>query len=212
MIIQHKYILPVVAMCIAVIASNILVQYPVHWFGLGELLTYGAFTYPLAFLVNDLTNRRYGPKVARHVVYVGFAIGVFISIVAATPRIAAAAGLAFLCGQLCDIFVFTPLRRLAWWRAPLAAAFCGSVIDTIIFFSIAFAPSFAFIDQWVHMADSSLYEYVSHFGHQFPLWTSLAFGDFCVKIIMALFMLGPYGAILYIFAPKIYNATNEIKI
>jgi uncharacterized PurR-regulated membrane protein YhhQ (DUF165 family) len=168
----------VIAMCAAVAASNILVQYPFQHFGLGELLTYGAFTYPVAFLVNDLTNRRFGPSAARKVVYAGFVLGVLMSIWLATPRIAIASGSAFLIAQLMDITVFNSLRQKTWWKAPFAAAMFGSVVDTILFFSFL--------------------------GLGVPLWASLAFGDFFVKVVMGTLMLVPYGAILAIFAPALY--------
>lgn len=194
----------VIAMCAAVAASNILVQYPFQHFGLGELLTYGAFTYPVAFLVNDLTNRRFGPSAARKVVYAGFVLGVLMSIWLATPRIAIASGSAFLIAQLMDITVFNSLRQKTWWKAPFAAAMFGSVVDTILFFSIAFAASFAWIDTMTGMSDSSLAEPASFLGLGVPLWASLAFGDFFVKVVMGTLMLVPYGAILAIFAPALY--------
>jgi len=194
----------VIAMCAAVAASNILVQYPFQHFGLGELLTYGAFTYPVAFLVNDLTNRRFGPSAARKVVYAGFVLGVLMSIWLATPRIAIASGSAFLIAQLMDITVFNSLRQKTWWKAPFAAAMFGSVVDTILFFSIAFAASFAWIDAMTGMPDSSLAEPASFLGLGVPLWASLAFGDFFVKVVMGTLMLVPYGAILAIFAPALY--------
>lgn len=196
----------VLAMCVAVAASNILVQYPFQHFGLGEVLTYGAFTYPVAFLVNDLTNRRFGPAAARKVVYAGFVLGVVMSIWLATPRIAIASGTAFLLAQLMDITVFDRLRRKTWWKAPFAAAMFGSVLDTILFFSIAFAAQFAWIDVLTGMPDSSLTEPASFLGLGVPLWASLAFGDFFVKVIMGTLMLIPYGAILAIFAPSLYSS------
>ena len=125
------FILPVLAMCAVVAASNILVQYPFDHFGLGEILTYGAFTYPIAFLVNDLANRTFGPAFARKVVYVGFAIAVVLSVWLATPRIAIASGTAFLTAQLLDITVFNRLRQLTWWKAPFASAIFGSLFRHI---------------------------------------------------------------------------------
>src|SRR5690606_9424275 len=132
-------------------------------FGLGEILTWGAFTYPVAFLVNDLTNRRFGKPAARKVVLAGFMIAVAISVWLATPRIAIASGSAFLFGQLLDITVFSRLRRQTWWRAPLAAAMAGSLLDTAIFFSLAFAARFAFLDTGLGLPDGSLPFPVSFF-------------------------------------------------
>lgn len=199
-------ILPVLAMCAAVAASNILVQYPVHYYGLQDILTYGAFTYPFAFMVNDLTNRRFGPLAARRVVYAGFALGVVMSVWLASPRLAVASGTAFLFSQLLDISVFSRLRRLRWWVAPLAAALCGSVLDTVLFFSLAFAAPFSVLDTAFGLADGSLTDQVQWFGANMPLWLSLALGDFGVKVIMGIVMLVPYGAILAVFAPSIYAA------
>ncbi len=139
----------VILMTLVVVASNILVQYPLSGtlFGinLGDLLTWGAFTYPIAFLVTDLTNRQFGPSIARRVVLAGFVVGVTLSFWTSLPRIAIASGTAYLIGQLLDISVFNRLRRQSWWRAPLAGSMFGSVLDTALFFSIAFAASFAFI-------------------------------------------------------------------
>ncbi|MGO4450698.1 queuosine precursor transporter [Phyllobacterium sp. TAF24] len=205
------FILPVLAMCAVVAASNILVQYPFQHFGLGEILTYGAFTYPIAFLVNDLSNRRFGPEFARKVVYAGFFIAVILSIWLATPRIAIASGTAFLCAQLLDITVFSKLRQLTWWKAPFASAVFGSLLDTLLFFSIAFAAQFAWIDAATGQADSSLAMPVPFLGQMIPLWASLGFGDLMVKIVMAVVMLVPYGAILAIFAPAIYSANRNSK-
>ncbi|QND50766.1 VUT family protein [Phyllobacterium sp. 628] len=205
------FILPVLAMCAVVAASNILVQYPFNHFGLGEVLTFGAFTYPIAFLVNDLSNRRFGPQFARTVVYAGFIIAVVLSIWLATPRIAIASGTAFLCAQLLDITVFSKLRQLTWWKAPFASAVFGSILDTLLFFSIAFAAQFAWIDAATGQADSSLAMLVPFFGKEIPLWMSLGFGDLMVKVVMAMVMLVPYGAILAIFAPAIYSANRNSK-
>ncbi|UTO28330.1 VUT family protein [Bartonella harrusi] len=207
---KRRYIaFSIIAMCLTVTASNILVQYPVYWFGLNELLTYGAFTYPIAFLINDLANRFCGPAVARRVVYAGFVSGVFVSWILATPRLAIASSLAFLFGQLLDIMVFTPLRRKTWWKAPLAAALVGSALDTVLFFSLAFASCFSFIDQMTGYADSSILGTTLLGEVEIPIWLSLAFGDFSVKIIMSLFMLIPYGTILRAIKIPLYN--NHLK-
>ncbi|WP_455466003.1 VUT family protein [Bartonella sp. B39] len=207
---ERRYIaFSIFAMCFAVTTSNILVQYPVYWFGLNEFLTYGAFTYPFAFLINDLTNRFYGPAAARRVVYVGFVAGVFVSWILATPRLAVASSLAFLFGQLLDIVVFTPLRRKTWWKAPLAAALVGSALDTILFFALAFSSSFAFIDQITGYIDGSLPGTTPLREVEIPIWLLLASGDFLVKIVMSLFMLIPYGTILR--AVKISLYKNHLK-
>lgn len=191
----------IAAMVVIVAASNFLVQFPFQHFGLGEILTWGAFTYPVAFLVNDLTNRRFGPRAARKVVLAGFAIAVVISVWLSSPRIAIASGTAFLAGQMLDVTVFTRLRRLAWWRAPLLSTVVGSALDTIIFFSMAFAASFAFLDTGLGHADGSLAFPATLFGASVPLWISLAFGDFCVKLAVGLAMLAPYGALLSVLRP-----------
>jgi len=193
------------AMCLAVVASNILVQYPIHAFDLGEVLTYGAFTYPFAFLINDLTNRRFGSYQARRVVYAGFAAAVVVSWVLASPRLALASASAFLFAQLLDIAVFSPLRRRSWWQAPLAAAIAGSMLDTILFFSLAFAPFFGFIDGVVGQVDGSITTFSSLFGLNLPTWTTLALGDFSIKIMMALAMLIPYRAFIILFTPVLYH-------
>ncbi|WP_428032045.1 queuosine precursor transporter [Ancylobacter sp.] len=181
-----KLALPVLCMMAVVAASNVLVQHPVEAFGLQEVLTWGAFTYPLAFLVNDLTNRRFGPAVARQVVYVGFALAVLLSIVLATPRIALASGTAFLFGQLLDIGVFNRLRRMSWWQAPLAGSLFGSAVDTALFFSLAFAGD----------ADMAFPVTYASTGITVPLWVGLAYFDFLVKMACALLALLPYGALM----------------
>jgi len=191
----------VAAMAIVVAASNFLVQYPVQHFGLGEILTWGAFTYPVAFLVNDLTNRRFGPRAARLVVGTGFVLAVALSIWLASPRIAIASGTAFLVAQLLDVSIFDALRRQAWWRAPLISSLLGSVIDTVIFFSLAFAAPFAFLDTAFGLDDGSLAFPVAWLGAEVPLWVSLALGDFSVKLLIALAMLAPYGALLSVLKP-----------
>lgn len=156
----------VLAMIIIVVASNILVQHPVN-----DWLTWGAFTYPVAFLVTELTNRRLGPDMARRVVYVGFALAVLCSLALATPRIAVASGTAFLTAQLLDVLVFDRLRRATWWRAPLIAAATASVVDTAIFFSLAFAAT------------------------GLP-WIGWAIGDLGVKLAVALAMLLPFRLLM----------------
>jgi queuosine precursor transporter len=156
----------VAAMTLIVVASNILVQYPVN-----DWLTWGAFTYPLAFLVTDLANRRLGPAAARRVVYVGFALAVLCSAVLATPRIALASGTAFLVAQLLDVVVFDRLRRGIWWRAPLVSSVLGSTIDTALFFTLAFAAT------------------------GLP-WIGWAIGDLAVKFAVALVMLIPFRLLM----------------
>jgi queuosine precursor transporter len=163
---HRALILPIVAMVAIVVASNFLVQFPIN-----DFLTWGAFTFPIAFLVTDLTNRRFGPSRARLVVYAGFLIGVLLSGVLAGPRIGIASGAAFLAGQLLDIAVFDRLRRATWWRAPLASSVSASAVDTAIFFSLAFA------------------------GTGVP-WITLGIGDFGVKLAMAATLLIPYRALM----------------
>ena len=184
-----RLILPALAMTFVVVASNILVQYPFEPLGLGDYLTWGAFTYPVAFLVTDLTNRRYGAGTARRLVAVGFVIAVALSIWLATPRIALASGTAFLVGQLLDITVFNRFRRQSWWRAPLIGSVFGSVIDTALFFSLAFA------------GDVEMSGPVDFVGLSLPLWQSLAICDFLVKMLLALLALLPYGALLRAIRP-----------
>ena len=162
-----RLLLPaVLAMAVVVVASNILVQFPV-----GQWLTWGAFTYPFAFLVTDLTNRWFGPAKTRRVVYVGFAIAVLLSIWLSEQRIALASGTAFLCAQLLDVTLFNRLRAGSWWRAPLVSSSVGSALDTAIFFSIAFA------------------------GSGLP-WTTWALGDFSVKMLVAIASLLPYASLM----------------
>ncbi|MCB1382438.1 MAG: queuosine precursor transporter [Notoacmeibacter sp.] len=199
---QIRALLPFVALMAFIVAiSNVLVQHPFGYFGLGEILTWGAFTYPVAFLVNDLTNRRLGVAAARKVVVAGFVLAVILSIWLATPRIAIASGSAFLVAQMLDATVFNSLRRAAWWRAPFISTLIGSAIDTVIFFSLAFAAKFAFIDGLFGMEDGSLAFPATLLGSDVPLWVSLAFGDFAVKIVIGLAMLVPYGALLSSLKP-----------
>jgi uncharacterized PurR-regulated membrane protein YhhQ (DUF165 family) len=179
----------ILAMAVLVTASNILVQYPV-----GDFLTWGAFTYPFAFLVTDLTNRRFGTAAARRVVYVGFALAVVLSIWLATPRIAIASGAAFLTAQLLDVAVFDRLRSGSWWRAPLVSSTLGSAVDTAIFFTLAFSGSVTLgfgAEDWAVSPAPLL-----GFGAMAPFWVSLALGDFVVKMLIALAALGPYRLLM----------------
>jgi uncharacterized PurR-regulated membrane protein YhhQ (DUF165 family) len=186
-------VLPVAAMVAAVAASNIAVQYPIRALGLDHILTWGALTYPVTFLVNDLTNRRFGATVARQVVFVGFLVAVVLSVWLATPRIALASGTAFLVGQMLDVTVFNRLRRQAWWRAPLAAGAFGSALDTALFFSLAFAGVPA-------MSVAVTYALPGG-GVTVPLWAGLAGFDFVVKLGFAVLALLPYGALMAAIRP-----------
>ncbi len=193
----------VAAMAIIVSVSNVLVQYPFEPFGLGEILTWGAFTYPVAFLINDLTNRRFGTVAARRVVLAGFVIAVVLSVWLATPRIAIASGSAFLAAQLIDTAVFDRLRGNAWWQAPFISTLIGSALDTVLFFGLAFSAAFGGIDAFFGMEDGSLAFAVPFMGGEAPLWVSLALGDFGVKILIGLAMLAPYGALLSVLKPSV---------
>jgi queuosine precursor transporter len=192
----------IAAMVVVVTASNILVQYPVAFdlgpVHLGDLLTWGAFTYPFAFLVTDLTNRYDGPNRARLVVVIGFVVALALSFYLATPRIAIASASAFLVGQLLDIAIFSRLRNRFWLVPPLTGSLLGSLIDTLIFFTIAFAPVLGFIDGWFGMEDGSLGFGAPWLGvgPEVPLWTSLATGDFLVKFLAALLLLAPYRVLM----------------
>ncbi|MET4636707.1 MULTISPECIES: VUT family protein [Kaistia] len=197
--IKPGHIIAAAFMAAVVVLSNILVQYPVEAMvgrlALADLLTWGAFTYPFAFFVSDLTNRRYGPRVARIVVLVGFVCAVLVSFKLATPRLAIASGTAYLFGQLLDISLFARLRRQAWWRAPLAASVVGSVVDTAIFFTLAFAPFAAFLGP----NDSFALESAPLLGVlsvASARWMSWALGDLTVKLCAALLLLAPYRALM----------------
>lgn len=198
----HNSLPFILAMAAIVAASNYLVQFPFDHFGLKDILTWGAFTYPVAFLVNDLANRRFGPQSARLTVYAGFVLAVVLSVWLATPRIALASGSAFLVAQLLDTQIFDRLRGRVWWQAPLISTLIGSAVDTVLFFGIAFSARFAFVDVLSGSEDGSLAFAVPFFlGGEAPLWVSLAFGDFCVKILTGLVMLAPYGALIYFLFP-----------
>ncbi|MEO0664855.1 MAG: queuosine precursor transporter, partial [Pseudomonadota bacterium] len=193
---DRTHIPGILAMALIVLASNILVQ-----FLFGNWLTWGAFTYPLAFLVTDLMNRFYGPKAARQVVVVGFIVGIFCSLVGTqimgefgplvTFRVALGSGLAFLTAQLIDVAVFDRLRGGTWWRAPLASTLIGSTVDTAIFFTIAFSATLNAIEPdnmptWAQDVLPML-----GFGPELPLWASLAVADWGVKLSLALIALVP---------------------
>ena len=166
-----------------VLASNYLVQFPIKYYGLEEILTYGAFSYPIAFLITDLANRSFGKIVARKIVYFGFAIGISFTLLFSTNftdlisiRIAIGSGTAFLVAQLLDVKIFDKLRKKEWFVAPLTSSLIGSTIDTFIFFSISF------------------------YGTGIP-WITLSLGDLSVKIFVALMMLIPFRLLLKTLKP-----------
>lgn len=193
-----RFFAAIAAMVAIVAASNFLVQYPVAVqlgpINLGDILTWGAFTYPVAFLVTDLSNRAFGPAKTRLVVVAGFVVAVILSVYLATPRIAIASGTAFLAAQLLDISIFHRLRNGAWWKAPMFSSLVSSALDTAIFFSMAFAAPFAMLDTMFGREDGSLAfpAPLLGLGPEVELWTSLALGDFVVKLILAVLMLAPY--------------------
>tara|TARA_B100001564_G_scaffold57080_1_gene43747 strand:+ start:198 stop:746 length:549 start_codon:yes stop_codon:yes gene_type:complete len=170
-------------MGVIVLASNYLVQFPIKYYGLEEILTYGAFSYPVAFLITDLANRSYGKLIARKIVYIGFVIGIGFTLLFSTNfadlislRIAIGSGTAFLIAQLLDVQIFDNLRKRDWFIAPLTSSLIGSTVDTFLFFSISF------------------------YATGIP-WVSLAFGDLTVKILVALTMLIPFRFLLKTFKP-----------
>jgi len=170
-------------MGVVVLASNYLVQFPINHYGLGEILTYGAFSYPVAFLITDLANRSYGKLVARKIVYIGFLIGIIFTLIFSTNftdlisvRIAIGSGTAFLVAQLLDVQIFDYLRKREWYIAPLTSSIIGSTVDTFLFFSIAF------------------------YATGVP-WFTLSLGDLTVKILVALIMLIPFRLLLKTFKP-----------
>ncbi|MFA6154979.1 queuosine precursor transporter [Mesorhizobium sp.] len=207
-----RYLPFVAAMALVVVASNILVQFPMQGkiggLSLADLLTWGAFTYPFSFLVTDLANRRHGPRVARRIVFVGFMTAVVCSILVppflfrhgliefATAadrlaRIAAASGAAFLCAQLLDVTVFNRLRRQSWWRAPIVGTLVGSVFDTAVFFTVAFSTAFAFAGPGDSFA-LEMAPLMGVFHVEAMRWVSWAMGDLSVKLIIAVVALIPY--------------------
>ena len=185
----NLFILLSVAMGIVIIISNYLVQFPINKYNLQNILTYGAFSYPVTFLITDLANRRFGKKEARKLVYIGFITGIALTVFVSTNfqdiisiRIALGSGIAFLIAQLIDIEIFQRLRNKIWFVAPVTSSMSGSVIDTFLFFSISFL------------------------GTGIP-WVTLAFGDLFVKFLMALLMLIPFRFLIL----KIRDV-NEKKI
>ena len=165
-------------MGLVVLTSNYLVQFPIKYYGLEEILTYGAFSYPIAFLITDLANRSFGKLVARKIVYIGFTIGILFTLIFSTNyadlisvRIAIGSGIAFIVAQLLDVQIFDQLRKKQWFIAPLASSLIGSTIDTFLFFSISF------------------------YGTGIP-WVTLSLGDLVVKAFVALIMLIPFRLLL----------------
>ena len=173
-------LLPVL-MGVVVLSSNYLVQFPIKYYGLEEILTYGAFTYPIAFLITDLANRSYGKLAARKIVYIGFIIGISSTLFFSTNfsdlisvRIAIGSGTAFIVAQLLDVQIFDKLREKEWFVAPLTSSFIGSIVDTFLFFSISF------------------------YGTGIA-WVTLSVGDLAVKIFVTLLMLIPFRLLLSTF-------------
>ena len=170
-------------MGVVVLSSNYLVQFPINYYGLNEILTYGAFSYPIAFLITDLANRSYGKKAANNIVYFGFIIGITFTVIFSTDfadlisiRIAIGSGVAFLTAQLLDVQIFDNLRKKKWFIAPLTSSMIGSTVDTFLFFSISF------------------------YATEIP-WFTLALGDLAVKIFVTLIMLIPFRLLLKTFKP-----------
>ena len=191
---EQKFFLLLALLMAAVVAlSNYLVQFPIRYFNLENLLTYGAFSYPMAFLITDLSNRRYGKKVAKKIVYLGFSLGVVFTLYFSTNysdlisiRIAIGSGTAFLIAQLVDVNIFDKLRNKIWFLAPLASSFIGSIIDTFLFFSISF--------------------YATGIN-----WITLAFGDLLVKIFVAIIMLIPFRFLIY-YIQEISKINKKISV
>jgi uncharacterized integral membrane protein (TIGR00697 family) len=197
-----KHLLPgILAMAVIVVASNILVQHP-----MGAYLTYGALTYPLSFLVNDIVNRLHGVTAARRVVLVGFVVGLICSVIGTrimgefgplvTLRVAIGSGLAFLVGQLLDVTLFDRLRRSEWWRAPLVSSLLGSSVDSAIFFPIAFAMAFTFLEPSNDVSWAAETGALLGIGPVVPYWVSLAVADWCVKFAIAVLGLLPFRLII----------------
>jgi uncharacterized PurR-regulated membrane protein YhhQ (DUF165 family) len=191
---RRDFLIAIAAMSAVVLASNILVQYPVAYGALADYLTWGAFSYPFAFLITDLSNRRFGVRGARRVVYVGFVLAVLLSAYFATPRIAIASGSAFLVAQLLDISIFARLRGRAWWLPPFVSSVISSALDTAIFFSLAFfCGTVPGLGTTISDALGSLG--IADACAPLP-WVTLALADYGVKLALAGVSIAPYGAIL----------------
>lgn len=191
-------------MAAVVVLSNVLVQHPFAYslgaLNLADVLTWGAFSYPLAFLVTDATNRILGPQAARRVVYLGFAVAVLFSIWAATPRIAIASGAAFLVGQLVDISIFNRLRYKTWWKAPAFSSLIGSAADTLMFFTLAFASGLVLLGANDPFAVEPA-PLLGFYSLEAPRWLSWAAGDFAVKLLVGAVALVPYRLIIGMALP-----------
>ncbi|MEQ8481230.1 MAG: queuosine precursor transporter [Hoeflea sp.] len=194
-----------VAMAAIVVASNYLVQFPVDAnlgaLDLADLLTWGAFTYPVAFLITDLANRRFGPHSARLVVFCGFVIAVALSVWLASPRIAIASGAAFLMAQLLDVSLFDRLRDKVWWLPPLVSTVIGSLLDTFLFFGLAFSQAANIIGPGDAFASEAA-PLLGLFAAEAPRWVSWALGDLMVKLAVGIAMLAPYGAMLPVLGAR----------
>jgi len=180
---NRLFLLLSLIMGVVVLTSNYLVQFPINHYGLEEILTYGALSYPIAFLITDLANRSYGKAIARNIVYIGFAIGISFTLFFSTNfadfisvRIAIGSGTAFLIAQLLDVQIFDNLRKKKWYIAPLTSSIVGSTVDTFLFFSISF------------------------YATGVP-WITLSLGDLAVKILITLIMLIPFRLLLKTFKP-----------
>ena len=204
-----KNLIPgIIAMAAIVVASNILVQ-----FLFGDWLTWGAFTYPFAFLVTDLMNRFYGVTAARRVVLAGFAVGLVSSLIGTqiigefgplvTLRIALGSVLAFLAAQMLDVTIFDRLRRGNWWRAPLASTLVGASVDTAVFFTIAFSAGLIWLEPGNDVSWANEVLPILGFGPAAPLWVSLAMADWSVKIALAVVALVPFRVIVGKFATRV---------
>ncbi|MBL0404720.1 queuosine precursor transporter [Microvirga aerilata] len=201
---RRDFFIALVAMTLVVLSSNILVQHPfTHW-GLGDYLTWGAFSYPFSFLVTDLANRRFGTQGARRIVYVGFVLAVALSVVLATPRIAIASGAAFLTAQLIDIGIFAHLRDKAWWMPPFVSSVISSGLDTAIFFSVAFycgpVPGVG-----LTVSDMLGQAGIADACIALP-WVNLAVADYGVKLALAAIAIAPYGAVMALMRPRLQRA------
>jgi uncharacterized integral membrane protein (TIGR00697 family) len=198
---NRNYLPGILAMAATVVASNILVQYL-----FGNWLTWGAFTYPIAFLITDIMNRVYGAGPARNVVFAGFIVGIFCSLVGTqimgefgplvTFRIAVGSGLAFLTAQLLDVGVFSALRGGTWWKAPLVSTLVGASVDTALFFSIAFSGALTWLEPSNDVSWANETLPILGAGPIAPLWVSLAVADWGVKISLALLALIPFRVIV----------------